>query len=53
MRTVILGFDSFDPNLFQRAQACGNLPTWAASLLKAAIPRWKFAPRPRPNFHSH
>lgn len=25
MRTVILGFDSFDPNLFQRARDAGNL----------------------------
>ncbi len=26
MRTVILGFDSFDPNMFQRASAAGNMP---------------------------
>jgi predicted AlkP superfamily phosphohydrolase/phosphomutase len=26
MRTIILGFDSFDPNMFQRAQASGNMP---------------------------
>lgn len=26
MRTVILGFDSFDPNLFQRAREARNLP---------------------------
>lgn len=26
MKTVVLGFDSFDPNIFQRARDAGNLP---------------------------